>query len=56
MHEALNGLAGSGTALGILPGGRGNDLAATLGVPLDPAAAARHLVRESDSSHRPGGR
>jgi diacylglycerol kinase (ATP) len=44
VHEALNGLAGSGTALGILPGGRGNDLAATLGVPPDPAAAARHLV------------
>ena len=43
-HEGVNGLAGSDTALGILPGGRGNDLAATLGVPLDPAAAARHLV------------
>jgi len=47
VHEAVNGLAGSGTALGVLPGGRGNDLAATLGVPLDPAAAARHLVRGS---------
>ena len=44
VHEAVNGLAGTGTALGILPGGRGNDLAATLGVPIDPAAAARHLV------------
>ena len=44
VHEGVNGLAGSDTALGILPGGRGNDLAATLGVPLDPAAAARHLV------------
>jgi YegS/Rv2252/BmrU family lipid kinase len=44
VHEGVNGLAGTSTALGILPGGRGNDLAATLGVPLDPAAAARHLV------------
>ena len=44
VHEGVNGLAGSDTALGILPGGRGNDLAATVGVPLDPAAAARHLV------------
>ncbi|HKP29976.1 MAG TPA: diacylglycerol kinase family protein [Gemmatimonadales bacterium] len=44
IHEGVNGLAGTGTALGILAGGRGNDLAATLGVPLDPAAAARHLV------------
>ena len=44
VHEGVNGLAGSDTALGILPGGRGNDLAATLGVPLDPAAAARHLT------------
>ena len=45
VHEGVNGVAGSETALGILPGGRGNDLAATLGVPLDPAGAARHLVR-----------
>lgn len=44
VHEGLNGLAGTGTALGILPGGRGNDLAATLGVPIDPAAAARYLI------------
>jgi len=44
VHEGVNGLAGSDTALGILPGGRGNDLAATLGVPLDPIAAAKHLV------------
>lgn len=44
LHEAVNGLAGSGTGLGVLPGGRGNDLAATLGVPLDPAAAARYLL------------
>lgn len=45
VHEGVNGLAGTSTALAILPGGRGNDLAATLGVPLDPAAAAGHLAR-----------
>ena len=45
VHEAVNGLAGSATALGVLPGGRGNDLAATLGVPLEAAAAGRHLVQ-----------
>ena len=44
VHEGVNGLAGTDTALGILPGGRGNDLAATLGVPPDPITAARYLV------------
>lgn len=37
-------LRGSGTALAILPGGRGNDLARVLGIPTDPAAAARIAV------------
>jgi diacylglycerol kinase (ATP) len=45
IHEGVNGLTGTNTILGILPGGRGNDLAATLGVPLDPVAAAQLLVR-----------
>ena len=45
VHEAVNALAGTRTALAILPGGRGNDLAATLGVPIDPAGAVRHLLR-----------
>ncbi len=44
MHQAAQGLAGSATALGVVPLGTGNDLAGTLGVPrgLD-AAVGRAL-------------
>ncbi|HEY5816465.1 MAG TPA: diacylglycerol kinase family protein [Solirubrobacterales bacterium] len=37
-------LAGSETPLGIVPGGRGNDLARVLGIPAEPEAAAAMLV------------
>jgi YegS/Rv2252/BmrU family lipid kinase len=37
-------LAGSDTPLGIVPGGRGNDLARVLGIPTDPAAASAVLA------------
>jgi YegS/Rv2252/BmrU family lipid kinase len=37
-------LCGSDVPLAILPGGRGNDLARVLGIPTDPAAAARVAV------------
>ncbi|HVW80214.1 MAG TPA: diacylglycerol kinase [Mycobacteriales bacterium] len=41
VHLALNAVAGTGTPLGIIPAGTGNDLAATLGLPTkDPVAAA----------------
>jgi diacylglycerol kinase (ATP) len=41
VHLALNAVAGTQTPLGIIPAGTGNDLAATLGLPLkDPVAAA----------------
>jgi diacylglycerol kinase (ATP) len=41
-HLALQAVAGSGTALGVVPTGTGNDLARALGLPLDvPAAVAR---------------
>jgi YegS/Rv2252/BmrU family lipid kinase len=37
-------LAGSDTPLGIVPGGRGNDLARVLGIPSEPAAAVAMLA------------
>lgn len=37
-------LAGSETPLGILPAGRGNDLARTLGIPSEPTAAVEALL------------
>ena len=38
-------LRGSGAVLGILPGGRGNDLVRVLGIPPEPVAACEILVR-----------
>ena len=43
VNEVANGLAGSETALGIIPGGTMNVFARALGVPLDPIAALDHL-------------
>lgn len=37
-------LAGSEAPLGIIPGGRGNDLARALGIPVSPAAAAELIA------------
>jgi YegS/Rv2252/BmrU family lipid kinase len=39
VHEILNGIAGKGCALGIIPSGSGNDLARTLGIDLDVETA-----------------
>lgn len=39
VHFAINGLAGHSTALGILPVGTGNDVAASLGIPQELTAA-----------------
>lgn len=44
VNEVLQGIAGSGAALGIVPLGTGNVLARDLGLPRDPAAAARLLL------------
>jgi diacylglycerol kinase family enzyme len=44
LNEAANGLAGSGTALGVLPGGSTNVFARTIGVTNDPIEATGELL------------
>ena len=44
MHYAVQGLAGTSCALGVIPLGSGNDLAGTLGVPPDVDAAVERAV------------
>lgn len=43
-------LAGTGAALGVIPGGRGNDLARVVGIPTDPAAAVAVLAADNRRS------
>ncbi len=43
-HLLLDAVAGSGIPLGLVPAGGGNDLAAGLGLPLDPRAATDVVV------------
>lgn len=50
LHHVANGLAGTRTALGILPCGTANDLARSLGLPLDLDAA---LLALRDARPRP---
>ncbi|MDI6870152.1 MAG: diacylglycerol kinase family lipid kinase [Bacillota bacterium] len=45
LTEVVNGLAGTGLPLGVLPMGSGNDFARTAGIDLNPVAAARLLAR-----------
>jgi len=50
VHQAVQGLAQSGCALGFVPLGSGNDLANALGIPADPEAAVDvALTREPRS-------
>jgi diacylglycerol kinase family enzyme len=44
LNEAANGLAGSTTALGVLPGGSTNVFARTVGLPNDPIEATGELL------------
>jgi diacylglycerol kinase (ATP) len=46
VHAALQAVAGTGTPLGVVPAGTGNDLALALGVPRDPVAAARAVAED----------
>src|SRR3984957_10210417 len=44
LNEAANGLAGSATALGVLPGGSTNVFARTIGMTNDPIEATGELL------------
>lgn len=44
LHRAVQAVAGTGVALGIVPAGTGNDIAACLGLPLDPREAAHTIA------------
>ncbi len=44
LNEVATGVAGTDTALGVLPGGSTNVFARTLGMPNDPALAVRQLA------------
>ena len=54
LNEAAGGLLGRGMPLVFLPGGSGNSMARELGLPKDPAAAARALAGPHTLSFRPG--
>jgi diacylglycerol kinase family enzyme len=48
VNEAANGLAGSRTALTVLPGGSNNVVAKLLGIPIDVVDATEHLLHAAD--------
>ncbi len=50
VHLALQALAGGETPLGIIPGGTGNDIADTVGLPADPREAADAMLDALDAS------
>src|SRR5579859_8019427 len=44
VRDVANGVAGSGAAMAIVPAGRGNDLARSLGIPTDVDALVPYLL------------
>jgi diacylglycerol kinase family enzyme len=50
LNEVANGIAGTDTALGVLPGGSTNVFARTIGLPNDPVQAADHLANGLDAA------
>jgi diacylglycerol kinase family enzyme len=50
LNEVATGIAGTSTALGVLPGGSTNVFARTLGMPNDPVAAVESLARGIDAA------
>ncbi len=50
LNEVATGIAGTDTALGVLPGGSTNVFARTLGLPNDPVEAADHLANGIDAA------
>ncbi|MGA9310191.1 MAG: YegS/Rv2252/BmrU family lipid kinase [Pseudonocardiaceae bacterium] len=51
-HLAAQAVAGTATALAVLPSGSGNDLAAALGIPADPVQAAQHIAQALQTGQR----
>lgn len=47
VNETAKALCGTHTALGIIPSGSGNGLARHLGIPIDPAAAIKIILRNN---------
>jgi diacylglycerol kinase family enzyme len=52
VNEVLNGIAGTPSALGIIPGGTMNVFARALGIPRDPFEAIEHLGRSAEEPDR----
>ena len=48
LNEVVNGLAGSGVPVSVLPGGSTNVVCRTLGIPIDLVDAAEHLISIAD--------
>jgi diacylglycerol kinase family enzyme/molybdopterin converting factor small subunit len=52
INEAINALAGTEVALGVIPGGATNVLARWLGVPMEPVEATGHLLHAAAEGRR----